>query len=76
MKESTLKVGHHEGKVILGAGETTLAFNPPEALALASLLLRHASEILAGHVIVDAAIKNGPKILPVDSPPQIDDSSR
>lgn len=62
----TIKVGNKDGRVLIGLGESAFAFDAPEALALASLLIRHASEIWAGRQMVDRIIEKSP----VDSPPQ------
>ena len=52
-----LRVGHTQGRVLLGLQDRTLGFSPPEALALAALLLQHASEILSERSIVQKAIE-------------------
>ena len=63
---NSLRVGNSAGKVIVGIGPVSYGFDPPEALALASLLIRHASEIWAQRSMVEKALQKSP----VDTPSQ------
>lgn len=54
---NSLKVGNTQGKVVLAIGDRTYGFDAPEALALASLLIRHASEVWKQQKMVEDAVE-------------------